>query len=62
MDKMDWKWMEWMGKGEEFGEAEVGKKGKGFGEDLEYVGRYGFTNTSPKKGPQNNGRSTSFLP
>ena len=38
------------------------KEGKGFGEDLEYVGRYGFTNTSPKKGPQNNGRSTSFLP
>lgn len=28
MDKMGWKWMEWMGKGEELGEAEVGKKGK----------------------------------
>ena len=28
IENLDWKWMEWMGKGEEVGEAEVGKKGK----------------------------------
>ena len=29
MDNLGWKWMEWMGKGEEFGEEGVGKKAKG---------------------------------
>ena len=36
-----------MGKCERYGEEEVGRKG--FGEDLEYVGRDGFTNTKGGK-------------
>ena len=33
-----------MEKGEEFVEEGGWKEGEGFGEVLEYVGRYGFTN------------------
>ena len=44
MDNLRWKWMEWMGKMGGIWQGRGWKEEKGLGEDLEYVGRNGFTN------------------